>query len=102
MFGALVPGGTRDGAFIERYTKIKAAVVKSISADVRDALADADFTITEADASNPAVLLRTVDRHAAHHAVASGDLDREARQRHQGIHEVGIGLGPDPGVHASH
>jgi hypothetical protein len=80
LFGALVPGGTRDGAFIERYTKIKAAVVKSISADVRDALADADFTITEADASNPAVLLRTVDRHAARLADRhQREIDRLAR-----------------------
>jgi Domain of unknown function (DUF4387)/Acyclic terpene utilisation family protein AtuA len=65
LFGALVPGGTRDPAFIENYAGIKAAAAASVPADVRDALTDADFTITEADASNPAVLLRTVDRNAA-------------------------------------
>ncbi len=65
LFGALVPGGTRDPAFIEDYGKIKTAVVKSIRAEVRGALADADFTITEADGSSPAILLRTVDRNPA-------------------------------------
>jgi hypothetical protein len=64
-FGALVAGGTRDPAFIEHYGKIKTAVVKSIPAEVRDTLADADLTITEADGSNPAILLRTVDRNPA-------------------------------------
>jgi Domain of unknown function (DUF4387)/Acyclic terpene utilisation family protein AtuA len=64
-FGALVAGGTRDPAFIEHYGKIKTAVVKSIPAEVRDTLADADLTITEADRSNPAILLRTVDRNPA-------------------------------------
>lgn len=65
LFGALVPGGTRDPAFIEDYGKIKTAVVKSIRAEVRGTLADADFTITEADGSSPAILLRTVDRNPA-------------------------------------
>ena len=65
LFGALVPGGTRDPAFIEDYGKIKTAAVKSIRAEVRGTLADADFTITEADGSNPAILLRTVDRNPA-------------------------------------
>jgi hypothetical protein len=63
--GALVAGGTRDPAFIEHYGKIKTAVVKSIPAEVRDTLADAGLTITEADGSNPAILLRTVDRNPA-------------------------------------
>ncbi|MCA6119310.1 DUF4387 family protein [Bradyrhizobium sp. WSM 1738] len=64
LFGALVPGGTRDPAFIENYSKIKAAVIKSISQEI-STLVDADFSITEADGSNPAVLLRTVDRDRA-------------------------------------
>jgi hypothetical protein len=62
LFGAIVPSGTRDPVFFENYTRIKAAVIKLISDEFPDALADADFTITDADASNPAILLRTVDR----------------------------------------
>src|SRR5271163_387267 len=62
LFGAIVPSGTRDPVFFENYAKIKAAVIKLISDEFPDALADADFTITDADASNPAILLRTVDR----------------------------------------
>src|SRR5271163_3379577 len=62
LFGAIVPSGTRDPVFFENYSRIKAAVIKLISDEFPDALADADFTITDADASNPAILLRTVDR----------------------------------------
>src|SRR5277367_266823 len=62
LYGAIVPSGTRDPVFFENYVKIKAAVIKLISDEFPDALADADFTITDADASNPAILLRTVDR----------------------------------------
>jgi hypothetical protein len=51
---------------------IKAAVIKLIEDEFPDALANASYTITDADASNPAILLRTVDRDpkqlAAHHA----------------------------------
>jgi Domain of unknown function (DUF4387)/Acyclic terpene utilisation family protein AtuA len=65
LFGALVPGGTRDPAFIANYAKVKAAVVKSISEEIRETLADGEFTITEADGSNPVILLRTVDRDPA-------------------------------------
>jgi hypothetical protein len=62
LFGAIVPGGTRDAAFIESYPRIKAAIAKTIATEFPEVLADAEFTITEADAENPAVLLRTVDR----------------------------------------
>ena len=61
-FGALVPSGTRDPVFFENYATIKAAVVNLIQNMFPDALANASFTITEADAMNPAILLRTVDR----------------------------------------
>jgi hypothetical protein len=37
-------------------------VIKLIADEFPDALTNADFTITDADASNPAILLRTVDR----------------------------------------
>ena len=60
-FGAIVPGGTRDCVFIGQYPAIKAAITEAISAQYPDALADADLVITEADAANPAILLRTVD-----------------------------------------
>jgi hypothetical protein len=61
LFGAIVPGGTRDPVFIENYADIKQAVAARITDQLPDTLADADFTITTADASNPAILLRTVD-----------------------------------------
>ena len=61
-FGAIVPSGTRDPVFFENYAMIKAAVIKLIQGMFPDALANASFTITEADATNPAILLRTVDR----------------------------------------
>jgi hypothetical protein len=60
--GAIVPSGTRDPVFFENYAKIKAAVIKLVENEFPNALADASYTITDADASNPAVLLRTVDR----------------------------------------
>ena len=62
QFGAIVPSGTRDPVFFENYAAIKAAVIKLIQAEFPDALANASYTITDADACNPAVLLRTVDR----------------------------------------
>ena len=61
-FGAIVPSGTRDPLFCKNYAEIKSAVVKQVSEEFPGALTDADFTITAADASNPAILLRTVDR----------------------------------------
>ena len=62
LFGAIVPSGTRDPVFFENYPAIKAAVIKLIEDEFPDALANARYTITDADASNPAVLLRTVHR----------------------------------------
>jgi hypothetical protein len=62
LFGAIVPSGTRDPVFFQNYARIKAAVIKLVSDEFPGALANADFTITDADASNPAILLRTVDR----------------------------------------
>jgi hypothetical protein len=62
LFGAIVPSGTRDPVFFENYAAIKEAVIKLIADEFPDALANADFTITDADARNPAILLRTVDR----------------------------------------
>jgi hypothetical protein len=84
-FGALVLAGTRDPAFIENYATIKAAVINSILPEVRDALADTDFTITEADGSNPAILLRTIDRDPARlsdrHQRAIDDIAQLANPR---------------------
>jgi hypothetical protein len=61
QYGTIVPSGTRDPIFLKSYARIKSAVLKSVSEDFPDALAKARFTITEADAANPVVLLRTVD-----------------------------------------
>ncbi|QRM56143.1 DUF4387 family protein [Sinorhizobium sp. BG8] len=60
-YGAIVPSGTRDPVFFENYAAIKAAVIKLVEQEFPDALANAHYTITDADASAPAVLLRTVD-----------------------------------------
>jgi hypothetical protein len=64
-YGAVVPSGTRDPVFFENYAKIKAAVVKLVENEFPDALKEASYTITDADASKPAILLRTVDRDPA-------------------------------------
>lgn len=64
-FGAIVPSGTRDPVFFENYARIKAAVVKLVEDEFPDALANASYRIVDADASNPAILLRTVDRDPA-------------------------------------
>jgi hypothetical protein len=60
-FGAIVPSGTRDPIFFENYPRIKAAVIKLIEDEFPDALENASYKIVDADASNPAILLRTVD-----------------------------------------
>jgi hypothetical protein len=61
-FGTIVPSGTRDPVFLRNYAAIKSAVLKSVSEEFPDVIANASFKITEADAENPAVLLRTIDR----------------------------------------
>ncbi|MBR1267675.1 DUF4387 family protein [Bradyrhizobium sp. AUGA SZCCT0222] len=71
-FGAIVPSGTRDPVFFENYAAIKAAVLKLIADEFPDALENATFVITDADASHPVALLRTVDPDPA-----------ELAQRHQ-------------------
>ena len=63
-FGAIVPSGTRDPVFFENYAAIKAAVLKLIADEFPDALENATYAITDADASHPVALLRTVDRDA--------------------------------------
>jgi hypothetical protein len=78
LFGAIVPGGTRDPVFIQNYAEIKKAVVARVSDQLPDRLAGADFMITEVDASNPAILLRTVDR----------DLERLAVLHQQEIDRI--------------
>jgi Domain of unknown function (DUF4387)/Acyclic terpene utilisation family protein AtuA len=62
LYGAIVPSGTRDPVFFENYAAIKAAVINLVEDEFPDALANASYTITDADASHPAILLRTVDR----------------------------------------
>jgi len=61
-YGAIVPSGTRDPIFFENYAKIKAGVIQLIEEGFPDALAKASYTITDADASHPVVLLRSVDK----------------------------------------
>jgi Domain of unknown function (DUF4387)/Acyclic terpene utilisation family protein AtuA len=62
VFGAIVVGGTRDPAFIQNYAGIQAAVSELVARELPDALCNANFSITTADAANPVILLRTVDR----------------------------------------
>ncbi|MGH8617026.1 MAG: DUF4387 family protein [Burkholderiales bacterium] len=64
-YGAIVPSGTRDPVFFENYAKIKAGAIRQIEREFPDALANASYTITDADASNPAIILRTVARDPA-------------------------------------
>ena len=80
LFGAIVPSGTRDPVFFDNYSRIKQAVIKLVSEEFPDALADAQFTITEADASNPAVLLRSVERDPTNLAsIHQHEIDRITR-----------------------
>jgi Domain of unknown function (DUF4387) len=80
LYGAIVPSGTRDPVFFENYAKIKAAVIKLVENEFPDALANANYTITDADASNPAILLRTVDRDPKQLSEThAGEIERIAR-----------------------
>jgi len=60
-FGAVVPSGTRDPVFLKNYPMIKDNVLKLVQNEFPDALKNATYTITEADANNPAILVRTID-----------------------------------------
>jgi hypothetical protein len=72
LWGAIVPSGTRDPVFFQNYAKVKKGALDSIEAGFPEALANASWRIIEADAQNPAILLRTIDtdpaRLAARHA----------------------------------
>jgi hypothetical protein len=65
---------------------IKAAVIKLIEDEFPDALANASYTITDADGSNPAILLRTVDR----------DPQRLATLHAQEINRITKAIEPKP------
>ncbi len=86
-FGAIVPSGTRDPVFFENYPAIKAAVLKLIADEFPDALANATYTITDADVSHPVALLRTVDR----------DTGKLAQRHRQEIERVTRLIKPGPG-----
>ncbi|HTW69604.1 MAG TPA: DUF4387 family protein [Acetobacteraceae bacterium] len=83
-FGAVVPSGTRDPVFFENYPVIKAAVIKVIEETFPDAMTNASYTIIDADATNPAILLRTVDR----------DPERLAARHRQEIERITACLAP--------
>ena len=86
-FGAVVPSGTRDPVFFENYAAIKTAVLKLIADEFPDALQNATFVITDADASHPVVLLRTVDQ----------DVERLAQRHRQEINRITALAKPGPG-----
>ena len=48
------------------------------------------------------IALDVLDGHVAHHAIAAGDLDGEAGERHEGVGEFGVGFAPDEALHAAH
>lgn len=64
-YGAIVPSGTRDPVFFAHYERVKAAVIAMVEAQFPQALADASYRIIDADASHPAVLVRTIGCDAA-------------------------------------
>src|SRR5207248_1140903 len=43
-----------------------------------------------------------VDDSATPYPIASGNLRRQTRQWHQRVHEIGMQLAPEPGVHSAH
>lgn len=61
-YGAIVPSGTRDPVFFANYENIKKAVVGLVQEEFPDALKAATYRIIDADATAPAVLVRTIDR----------------------------------------
>jgi hypothetical protein len=60
-FGTLIPLGTADLFVFEHLRRIEAAVVASVAAQMPHAFEFASHRITAVDASNPAVLVRTID-----------------------------------------
>jgi hypothetical protein len=64
FYGAIVPGGTRDRAFVANYASIRQGVVDRVRRAFPEALAEAEYTFDEADAERPVALLCTVDRDA--------------------------------------
>ena len=58
--------------FCEHYASIKQAVIRLVESEFPDALANASYRIIEADAENPAILLRTTDltRSASRHGIS--------------------------------
>jgi hypothetical protein len=82
-----VPSGTRDPVFFESYTAIKAAVLKLIADEFPDALQHATFAITDADATHPVALLRTVDQ----------DAERLKQRHQQEIDRIRELVKPGPG-----
>lgn len=89
LHGAIVPGGTRDPAFIANYARIRAAVIGRVEAEFPDAVASAAYSIIEADATAPVMLLRTVDADAERLA------ERHAHEVSRMVHRVK----PKPGSH---
>jgi hypothetical protein len=77
----------RPPAFFENYAAIEAAVIRLIQDTFPDALANAWFTIVDADETNPAVLLRTVDRNP----------QRLAARHRQEIDRIAAAAAPKPG-----
>ena len=48
------------------------------------------------------ILANRIHHHLAPDAIAPSDLYRQARQRHERVHEIRIRFAPDERMHASH
>ena len=48
------------------------------------------------------IVLDGLHGHVAPHAVAAGELDGQAGEGREGVHELRVGLAPDEGLHAAH
>jgi hypothetical protein len=48
------------------------------------------------------VLADAVNDHFPPDAIAASNLHRQAGEGHEGVHEVDVGFGPDPGMHTAH
>lgn len=63
-FGAVVPSGTRDPVFFSHYETIKQSVIALIQEEFPQALKNASYSITDATASSPVVVIRTTGKDA--------------------------------------
>ena len=83
--GVLVISGTRDRAFVEAFSEIRAEAEQSVANDLPNACEAAQYRIIAADATAPIVLVQTIDRDprllAARHTAQVEEIIRRVRLR---------------------